>query len=251
MKWFIRESYWQQDINNSEYILAATKAVAMVGFISYLFFHSLLAVIFLMPIAVWYWKGWREECIYRKKQQFRSQFQDAMQAMSLALTVGYSMENAIRETRKDLSVIYTAKEKIIRELSYMEHQLNINVTVEEILQEFGERVEQEDVRNFVSVFITAKRSGGDVISILQNAVNQISDKVEVQKEIHTIMAAKKLEFKVMTMIPFVILVYMRLSFPEFMEVLYGNPLGVTIMSICLIIYLASYELGRSIVKIEV
>ena len=251
MKWFTKESYWQQDIRGVEYILAALKSVMMIALIAHLFYYSFLAILFLLPIAVWYLKGWRDECIHKKKQQFQRQFQDALQAVSLALTVGYSMENAIRDAKKDLQVIYSAKERIMKELSYMEHQLSINVPVEDILQEFGERVEQEDVKNFVSVFITAKRSGGDIISILQNAVSQISEKLEVQKEIHTIMAAKRLEFKVMTMIPFVILVYMRLSFSDFMQVLYGNPLGMVVMSVCLVVYLAACQLGKVIVRIEV
>ena len=50
-----------------------------------------------------------------------------------------------------------------------------------------------------------------------------------------------------------LLVYdiVTVSFPEFLDVLYGNVAGVIIMSICLLVYLVAYEMGRRIVEIEV
>ena len=45
--------------------------------------------------------------------------------------------------------------------------------------------------------------------------------------------------------------YLKLSFPSFMEVLYGNVLGVVIMTICLLVYVIAFEMGKKIVEIEV
>ena len=60
-----------------------------------------------------------------------------------------------------------------------------------------------------------------------------------------------MEFRVMTVVPFGIILYMRLAFSEFMGVLYGNALGVSVMSICLGVYLAAWKLGKQMVEIEV
>ena len=65
------------------------------------------------------------------------------------------------------------------------------------------------------------------------------------------MAAKKLEFKIMCAIPFAMICYLKLSFPSFMQVLYGNVLGVVIMTICLLVYVIAFEMGKKIVEIEV
>ena len=121
----------------------------------------------------------------------------------------------------------------------MIHQLDINQPVEQVMSELAGRVSQEDVENFVIVFSAAKRTGGDSISILKSAVRDISDKIEAEKEIQTLLASKKLEFKVMCIIPFGILFYMRLAFPEFMQVLYGNLAGAALMTVCLGIYAAA------------
>ena len=97
----------------------------------------------------------------------------------------------------------------------------------------------------------AKRSGGDSISILKNAIKHMRERAEIQQEIETMIAARKLEFRIMTWIPFGIIAYMRITFPEFMSVLYGNLFGKCFMSICLAVYFSAWKLGQGIVEIEV
>ena len=97
----------------------------------------------------------------------------------------------------------------------------------------------------------ARRSGGNMIGIIRNTAGQIRDKLEVRAEIETMLAARKYEFKVMAVIPFVMIAYMKFSFPEFMTILYGNPTGIGVMTACLAIYFGAYLLGEKIVNIEV
>ena len=127
----------------------------------------------------------------------------------------------------------------------------MNVTAETALKEFASRIGDEDVQTFVTVFNMAKRSGGDTLEIIRNVVRQMGEKIDVEREIETMMSAKKLEFKIMTAIPFGMIAYLKISFPEFTDVLYGNVVGGVIMSVCLIIYLIAFETGKKMVEIEV
>lgn len=88
-------------------------------------------------------------------------------------------------------------------------------------------------------------------AIIQNTVNQIGDKIDVRREIDTLLAAKRYEFKVMSIVPYVIIAYMALSFPEFTDCLYRNAVGAGVMSVCLGVYLAACVLGARLVNIEV
>ena len=189
--------------------------------------------------------------VKKKQTKFRLQFKEAIQSLSAALNVGYSVENAMRETIKDLKGIYKKDDIILREFAYMIRQLQMNVSVETVLQDFAQRTADEDVHTFVTVFNMAKRSGGDTLEIIRNAVRQMGEKIDVEREITTLVSGKKLELKIMTMIPLGMVLYMKISFPEFLDVLYGNIAGVIIMSICLLVYVVAYEMGRRIVEIEV
>ena len=74
---------------------------------------------------------------------------------------------------------------------------------------------------------------------------------DVRKAIDTMLAAKKYEFQIMSVVPYGIIGYMSLSFPEFMNELYGNMAGIGVMTLCLGIYAGAYYLGIRILRIDV
>lgn len=219
--------------------------------LSYLFYESAMAFLALVPFGIWFFLRWEAECIKKKQREFQEQFKEAIQSIASSLRVGYSVENAIKETKKDLSILYKEDAAIQREFTYMVRQIYLQVPMEQVMEEWAERVRLEDVRNFVNVFVMARRSGGNILEILRRSAEQIREKLEVQAEIETMLAARKYEFKVMSVIPFGMIAYMKVSFPEFMGILYGNLLGIGVMSACLAVYFGAYILGERIVNIEV
>lgn len=247
----IRKSSWLQDIKKHEYLIGLAKSTVIFGLILYLFYESFLPGIILFPVWGFYMKEWLEEMTDKKEEEFRVQFKDSIQIMAGALKAGYSAENAIRETCHDLKPMYKSESRIIKEYEIMIRKLKIHIPVGQVLSEFAENVEQEDVDNFVTVFTTAQKSGGDSIVIIKDAVKVISEKMETEKEIQTMIASKKLEFEIMSMIPFGMIGYMKLTFGDFLKVLYGNPAGIIVMSICLALYFTAYIWGKKMIKIEV
>lgn len=223
----------------------------MLAMVSWLFYESAIAFLVLLPFGIWYFLRWEVECIHRKQQEFQEQFREAIQSISASMRVGYSVENAVKEAKKDLSCLYNENVAIQREFTHMVRQIYLQVPMEQIMEEWAERVQHEDVRNFVNVFVMARRSGGNMIGIIRNSADQIRDKLEVRAEIETMLTARKYEFKVMSAIPFGMIAYMKVSFSEFMGILYGNLLGIGVMSVCLAIYFGAYMLGERIVNIEV
>lgn len=251
MKFKIEKSYWQQDIKKKEYALAIGKSILAVVTLAYLFYYSWIAVLILSPIGFFYYRMLYKEYLDKKYYEFQGQFKEMLQSLVTALNIGYSVENAIREVQKEMKLLYGKDAAILRELSYIVRQLEMNITAEQALRDFAARVNMEDVTNFVTVFTMTKRNGGDMITILKNTIEKICMKIEVKQEIQTIIAAKKMEFGLMTVIPIGIIIYMKISFSEFMSVLYGKTAGMIVMSICLMIYLAAYYLGEKLLKIEV
>ena len=179
------------------------------------------------------------------------QFRDSIQEMSAVLKAGYSVENAIREVSRELVPLYDKESRIRKEYDRMTHQLELKMPIAEVLEQFAERTGQEDVEDFGNVFVAAKTSGGDSITIIRNAVRIISGKIDTEKEIQTMIASNKLEFEIMCAVPFAIILYMKLTFVEFLSVLYGNMAGMIIMTVCLCVYIAAYCIGRRIIRIEV
>ena len=227
------------------------EGILLLGMVAYLFYGNVLAAAALAPYLVFYLKDWEKRQVLKKKMEFQQQFCAVIQSISVALGVGYSAENALREAFSDLQILYPKEVRIRQELAYMIRQMEMNLPVEQILSEFAQRTGEEDVQTFATVFGIAKRTGGDLIEIIRNTVWQISEKLEVKREIESMMAAKKMEFQVMSVVPFAMICYIKLAFPDFMNVLYGNLTGIFVMSICLGIYVLAYEWGKRMVEIEV
>ncbi len=245
------ESYWRRAIRRRKKVLMSGKAIGVLMLTAWLYYRSGWPLLVLWPLGVWYYRSLEMECIEKKKSEFLVQFKEAIQSMSASLHTGYSVENAVKEAQKEMLLMYPKDEMICKELSFMVQQVYIKIPAEQIFEDFAKRIRLDDVRSFANVFAAAKRSGGDMIAIIQNTVNQIGDKIDVKREIDTLLAAKRYEFKVMAVIPYVIIAYMIFSFPEFMDCLYENVIGTGVMSVCLLVYLAAYAIGVRLVKIEV
>ena len=196
----IPENLWLQDIKKTEYIFLAVKSIAVILLITYVFYESFLPIFFMIPIWVIYARDGLRDLCRKKEKEFRVQFSNAIQAMGAALKAGYSVENAIREAEKDLAPMYEENVRIRKEFRKMVHQLDMKMPAVSVMEQFSERMKQEDTEDFVTVFSSAKMSGGDSISIIRNAIKIISGKIDTEQEIQTMFASKKLEFEIMCFI---------------------------------------------------
>jgi tight adherence protein B len=233
---------------NIKYILQGTAMIIVLGS---LFYQSILGILFLSPLIYVYRKSKTKGLMKDRKWKLNLQFRDGILALSAALEAGYSAEHAFEEACKDLSLIYTEDSLVIREFSYMINQIRMNITVEKALCDFGERTGIEDILSFSEVFSTAKRTGGDLINVIKITSNIICDKIEVKREIITLITAKRLEANIMKIIPIMILIYLSFSSPGFLNPLYHNILGVIVMTCFMLCYLGAYLLTDKIVAIEV
>ena len=227
------------------------KTVSIVAVTGWIYYQSPWAVILLGPLGIVLYRQLEEEVIFKKKGEFLLQFKEVTELMSSALNVGYSVENAVREAQKELQIFQVEQTLMKAELVQMVRQVRLQIPVEQVWMDFAKKTELEDIVNFAAVFSVAKRSGGNMVEIIQNTIRQIGDKIDVRREIDTILAAKRYEFRVMCVIPYAMIAYMQVSFPEFMSCLYGNVLGIGVMTVCLSVYVAAYLLGAKIIKIEV
>lgn len=219
--------------------------------VSYLFFYSWKAFLILLPGFVLFQRERKQELKKKRQEKMKQQFMDGIQLMSASLQAGYSAENALRESAKELTKVYGAESCVVREFRHMDTQISMNRNLEELLLDFGRRSGVDDIRSFAEVFLTARRTGGDLMGIIRNTVSCIRQKRETIQEIETCLAGKKMEQNIMSMIPLLILAYVKLTSPEFIGNMYNNITGMMVMTICFLVYVMAYFWGRSIVQIEV
>ena len=219
--------------------------------ISYLFFCSRISFALLAPGVFLFLADRRRSLQAKRARELTKQFLDGIQMIAASLQAGYSAENSLHEALRELQKVYEADAFIVREFRFMDAQIAMSRNMEELFADFGKRSAVEDIQSFAEVFLTAKRSGGDLLAIIRNTASCIRQKQETMQEIETCLSGKVMEQNIMSLIPILILAYIRLTSPEFLSAMYGNATGIAVMGCCFAVYVAAYFWGRKIVRIEV
>lgn len=218
---------------------------------AWLFFDAVWAAVFLSPVLPFFMK-WQKDRLCKKRRDCLSvQFKDALQSLSTALQAGYSMENAVFEAEKDMKNMYGQNGLITGELCVIRSGIGNNKTLEELFENLADRSGVEDICDFSEIFAIAKRSGGNLTAVIRISSVMIGEKIETEKEIRTLISAKRLEGRLMDMIPCLMICYIRFSSPGFLDMLYHTWIGRIVMTACLGSYVGAVLLSEKIMSIEV
>lgn len=243
--------YRQYRPGKKEKIILGLEALALTGIVALCFYNSPWALSIYPAVFLWLRRERGQVLGEKRRRELKLQFKDAVQGIAAALAAGYSAENAFREARKDLQLIYVKNTDMVQELSAMERKLDANQTIEAAVEDFAKRSGLPEAQTFGEIFAVGKRSGGDLIGIMQDTADTITQMIETERQASMALASRKYEQKVMNLVPFAMILYLRIGCPGFLDPLYGNLVGVCVMTASLGIYLAAWHMGKKLLNIEV
>ena len=171
-----------------------------------------------------------------------------MEIVSGGLHAGYSLENAFLSARATADREYPL---MSRELTLLANGLSCRKRLEELLLEFGRRSGVPEIMEFAGLVETAKVYGGNIPQLIRQMTDNFAQTEQLEAEIQTVIAAKRLEGRIMLVVPFAILLYFRILNPSYMQVLYHTIAGRCCMTICMLIIAACAGWIDKIVRIEV
>lgn len=243
----------QRDYNKcrltvGKFVWEAGKAFMAVALLAFFFYRSIWAIVPLAPVGIFFFRTECDKNKNRCKDELNHQFKECIQSVAASLKVGYAVENAFLESRSDMRLLYGENSYIYEELEIIRRGLIINLTLEELLADLAVRSGSEDILQFSQVFSIAKRNGGNLSEIIQTTVAMISQRMEAKKEIMTLLSGRQMEQNIMKLMPFGILLYIGGSYPGYFNTLYHNLQGITVMTFCLVLYLAAFVMGDRILK---
>lgn len=244
------EGGWER-IRAKEYAWLAGGDILLSMLLAWLFYDSLYAWPPLLLTVPVFMRQQKSKIREKKRANLQAQFREGLLAVSAALGAGYSVENAFGEALKDLYFLYPAGTPILIEFQTIANGVRMNRNIEELLYAFAGRTRLSEAKMFAEVFAVSKRTGGNVAAVIQDTAARISMQTDVNREITTYLSAKKLEQRIMNVVPLAILVYVRLASPDFLRGIYGTLPGVLFMTGCLLLYAGAYLLSVRILKISV
>ena len=191
----------------------------------------------------------REFLRKRRINKLKLQFKDFLDSLSNSLSGGMNVVDSISNAYNDLLMQYSADAYIVKEVNEMIVGINNNISIEDLIKDFGIRSGIQDVANFAIVFETAYRTGGNMKDIIRRTADIISEKTIISAEIETKLTSNKTQISVMNIVPVGIVLMLRLSSTDFAES-FASPIGVIAMTIGVAIFVASYKIGQKIMDVK-
>ncbi len=247
----MKTDYRVYKLKRGECILCCIIFLILVCSISILFFNSWLFFPVLLPLVWFLFKDYIRTQANKRERKLVTEFKEMIMALAANMEAGYSLERACYMAADEMKSLYQGSSYIEQELAYILHGLEMNENIEALLADFGERSGNGDIMEFAQVVAVAKRSGGNLIRIVKKSAYTIGQKIEVENEIDTTVTAKRLEQRIMSLMPFGIILYLRIANQGYMDILYETVTGRIVMTVCLVLVGLATVWGEKIVKIEV
>lgn len=246
-----KKDYDRYALSMGEFLICLGKSVAVTAAFTYLFYRSWFGFLALPPVAFIGIQREKQAKVRAQKERLALQFKDTILAVTDSMQAGYSSENAFLEAKGEIETLYGRGSEMAKELELIRKGLKNQVPLERMLLSLGERSHVEEIRNFSEVFTVAKRLGGNLREVMKRTADLTQQKMEVEREITTLLASRKYEQKVMLMIPFLLFGYMQFASRGFFDILYHNTAGIAVMTVCLVLYLTAWMLAEKIMDIRI
>ena len=168
-----------------------------------------------------------------------------------SLSAGYSIENALKTAKNDLEM-YEEHSLLAKELQLLINKLKMNEPVDNLLFDMAEHVGLEVILSSLHrSYQLTKKSGGNLIEITENTIEHLSQAIQTKEEIHTMIAAKQMEKKIMSVMPYFILLYVRIANPGYFDILYESFAGVLVAVISLLCLWIADIWAERVTEIEI
>lgn len=239
-------------MSKEEKIINIAIAAIVIFLIGYMCYHNIILSILLAFVSLKWPKMRVKQKIAKRHSELSIQFKDMLYSLSSSLSAGKSVETGLKECLQDLRIIYPDDDTyIIQELSYIVRGIEMNETVEDMFSQFSERAHNEDIENFVDIFRTCKRTGGDMVQVIKTTSQTIGEKIEIKQEINTMISGKKFEFKALMIMPVFLILLLSISSADYMEPVFTTIIGHVVMTIAIALFAVAYIVGNKVMTIEV
>lgn len=201
-----------------------------------------IAVKFVVPIYV-------NNRLNARNNVLKQQFRGMLEALSSSFSTGSNVHNAFNAALEDLKLQYSETDFIVLELEEIINGTKQNVGVEVMLRSFAERSGNEDIASFADVFEICYRKGGNMNFVIHRTHSVMSDKMAVADEIETKLTSNKMQHNVMSVMPIVVVLMLRMTNESFASN-FATPIGVLTNTVAIAIFIGAYIYGNKIVAIK-
>jgi tight adherence protein B len=183
----------------------------------------------------------------RKKRinKMVEQLPDVFELMGQALRAGHALPSAIQLITEQMP------EPIAGEFARVYHEQNLGIKVEEALLNMAQRVDQMDVRFFVTAVLIQRQTGGDLAEVLDKIGRVIRDRIQLFGTVQALTAEGRLSGWVLLALPVVVFFVSMIMNREYASVLLTTDAGRMMLGTAIAMDLMGLAMIKKIVNNKV
>ncbi len=215
--------------------------------VAYLFYDRIFGLI--PGAAAGLYIAYAVEKVFRRSRERKRREWLRLLLISLetSLEAGCSLENALTLAVEDVDRSFGKPSGFQKMTDRIRWQMEMRIPVWQIMEGLGADFQMEEAEEFAQVLKIQQRTGGNLIRTMQSTADKLKAGMELKKEIEASIAEKRLEQRIMTLMPCGILLYLRLVNGAYIEPAYTTAAGVLVMTAALGLNLLGDYLGSRIV----
>jgi tight adherence protein B len=200
---------------------------------------GLCGMLLLLPLIVIHFKR------KMRLNKMVNQLPDVFELLSQALRAGHSLSNAIQLVSQQLP------DPAGTEFAIVFHEQNLGIKIEDALTNMADRLDQMDVRFFVTAVLIQRTTGGDLASVLDNISEVIRDRIKLFGTVKALTAEGRLSGYVLFALPFAVFGMEQVINPEYGSLLIDTQIGQYCLIGAFVAQLLGLAMIQKIVNIKV
>lgn len=183
----------------------------------------------------------------RKKRikRIMTQLPDVFDLMGQALKAGHSLASAIQLVSEQLP------DPIAKEFAQVFHEQNLGMKIEDALLNMANRIDQMDVRFFVTAVLIQRQTGGDLAEVLDKIGKVIRERIQLFGMVQALTAEGRLSGWVLLILPVLVFFASLVVNPTYGRTLLDTPSGRVMLGIAIAMDLMGMAMIKKIVNIKV
>jgi tight adherence protein B len=223
--------------------LAGASFAALSGMLllKYTVMYAALAALGVFLLPIFYVMRRRRRRINRLIEQLP----DVFELIGQALRAGHSLGSGIGLVSEQLP------DPAGTEFARVFHEQNLGVKIEDALVNMAERVDQLDLRFFVTAVLIQRQTGGDLAEVLDKIGTVIRERIQLFGMVQGLTAEGRLSGWVLLALPVVVFFVELYINPEYAQVLLTDPTGKMMLFGTVCMMLMGMAMIKKIVNIKV
>ncbi|MFA0189251.1 type II secretion system F family protein [Vibrio lentus] len=177
--------------------------------------------------------------------RFEEQLPEALDIIRRALQAGQPLVQSFNEVGEEMP------EPIGVEFKNTYNLLNYGYDLRLAILQMTERVPTVSMLAFSSAVMLQKETGGNLSENLQKVSEVLRARFKLERKIKTLSAESRLSAWILTLSPFALFFGLKFVNPEYIEPLYSDPRGISMVSVGVILLAIGALWIRKIINIEI